>query len=304
MDSSIHNNSYKKTIFLIQSLHALIGLIGIIGNMLTFMIFLRKPLRTHSYAIYFWLISWTDSFILLHMFRHWTRTVFNIDFDLISQFFCRFNEYQPYLFGSICFWLRILILFDRLNRVVYPSFFRIVRRKWFQFSSVFLVFTYSALIHSILPLNYRLQTSENSTIICYLPPEIQNLNFLLCLANLVITSILTAMFNFKLISYINMSRKRLRNRLVLKSRQSFIKDRTFALSSIGISLMSFILQVIFSTLALIAFLLNLNHDLMQLVVVAGLTVIICSYSSVFFINILTNSIFYKAFLGLFLNKYR
>ena len=262
------------------------------------------PLKSHSYALYFWLISWTDSIILFHMFRHWTRTVFDIDVDLINTFFCRFNEYVPYLFGSISFWLRILIVFDRLNRVVYPDNFRMLRRKWVQFSVVFIIFTLSALIHSILPLNYRLQMSENSTIICYLPPEIQNLNFLLCLANLVIISVLTVVFNFKLLSYIYMSRKRLRNKLVLKPRQSFLKDRTFALSSIGISLTSFFLQVTFSSLALIAFLLNLNHDLMQLVVFAGITIPICSYSSVFFISIFTNSLFYKAFLGLFFKRHR
>ena len=157
MDGSIHNSSYKKTVFLFQSLHALIGLAGIIGNMLTFTIFLRMPLKSHSYAFYFWLISWTDSIILLHMFRRWTRTVFDIDVDLINTFFCRFNEYVPYLFGSISFWLRILIVFDRLNRVVYQDNFRMLRQKWFQFSAVYIIFTLSALIHSILPLNYRLQ---------------------------------------------------------------------------------------------------------------------------------------------------
>ena len=304
MDSTIHNNTYKKTIFILQSLQALIGLIGIIGNMLTFTIFLRKQLRTFSYAFYFCIMSWTDSIILIHIFRHWIRTAFNIDLDLISPIFCRLNEYQPYFFGSVSFWLRILILFDRLIRVVYPAYFRIVKRKWFQFSAVFLVFTYSALIHSILPLNYRLQKSENSTnLICYLPSEIQGLNFLICLANLAIITIFTGVFNFKLISYIKASRKRLRNKLVYKSGKLILKDRTFAFSSIGISLTSFFLQMTFSISSLIAFSLNLNRDLIQLVIVAGLTVTVCSNASVFFINIFTNSMFYNAFLGLFFNKY-
>ena len=305
MDSTVHTNSYKKAILILQSIQASIGLIGIVCNMLTFAIFIRRPLRTHSYAFYFCIMSWTDSIMLVHTFRHWIRTAFKIDVDLISPLFCRLIEYQPFLFGSVSFWLRILILFDRLIRVVYPAYFRIVKRKWFQFSSVFLVFTFSALIHSILPLNYRLKTIENSTnLICYLPLEIQGLNFLICLVNLAIISILTIAFNFKLLSYIHMSRKRLRNRLVLKSRQSFIKDRTFALSSIGISLTNFFLQTSFSTSGMIAFSLNLSHDLMQLVIVAGLTVTFFNFSSVFFINVFTNSIFYNSFLGLFSNRYR
>ena len=304
MDSTVHNNNYKNTILILQSLQALIGIIGICGNMLTFIIFLRRPLKSHSYAFYFWLMSWTDSIVLLQMFRHWVRTAYNIDLDLISPLFCTLIEYLPYFFGSICVWLRILILFDRFIRVVYPSYFRIVRRKWFQFIAVFLVFTFSSLIHSLLPLNYRLQTIDNSTnLICYLPPEIQALNFLICLANLAINTTITGVFNFKLISYINMSRKRLRNKIAFKSHRSFIKDRTFAFSSIGISLTSFFLQITFSTSAIIAFSLNLNRDLMQLVFVSSLTITICSNASVFFINIFTNSLFYKSFLSLFSNRY-
>ena len=305
MDSTVHNNSYKKAILILQSIQASIGLIGIIFNMLTFIIFLRRPLRTHSYAFYFWIMSWTDSMILLQMFRHLARTAFNIDIDLINLFSCKFNEYIPYLFGSICFWIRILILFDRLIRVVYPVYFRIVRRKRFQIISLFLIFTYSALIHSILPLNYRLEneTTQNSTnLICYISPEIQGLNFFICLANLAIITVLTVFFYFKLTSFINMSRKRLRNKVVFKSSQLSRKDRTFALSSIGISLTSFILQITFSFSSFIAFSLNLSHDIMQLVIVASLTVTICNNASVFIINIFTNSIFYNSFLRLFTNR--
>ena len=304
MDNTVHNNSYKEAIIILQSIQASIGVIGIIGNMLTFMIFLQRPLRTHSYAFYFWIMSWTDSIMLVHSFRHWLRIVLNIDVDLISPFFCRFNEYQPYLFGSMCVWLRMLIIFDRLIRVVYPAYFRIVRRKWFQFIAVFLVFIFSALISIILPLNYRLQTTQNSTnLICYLPPDIQGLNFIICFVNLTINGILIAVFNLKLLSYIYSSRKRLRNKLVYKSGKLVLKDRTFAISSIGISLTSFFLQISFSTSAFVAFSLNLNRDLMQLVFVSSLTLTICNYAYVFFINILTNSIFYKTFLGLFSNRY-
>ena len=304
MDSTVHNNSYKTTIIILQSIQSLIALVGIIGNMLTFATFLSKQLRTHSYAFYFCIMPWTDSIMLIHMFRHLSRTAFKIDVDLISPLFCQFNEYIPYLAGSVSIWLRILILFDRLIRVVYPAYFKILRQRWFQFSGVFLIFILSALIHSILPLNYRLQTIENSTnLICYVPSEIQGLNFLICLGNLAIITIFTGVFNFKLISFIKVSRKRLRNNVVYKPRQLHLKDRTFALSSIGISLTSFFLQMTFSISSLIAFSLNLSHDLMQLALVASLTVSISSFSCVFFINIFTNSMFYKAFLGLFSNNY-
>ena len=299
------NNNYKTTIFVLQSLQASIGMIGIIGNTLTFMIFLRRPLRTHSYAIYFWIMSWTDSIILAHTFRHWLRIVHNIDVDLLSPYFCQFNEYQPYLAGSISQWLRVLILFDRFIRVVYPAYFRVVRRRWFQFSALFIIFILSALLHSILPLNYRLQMTENSTnLICYAPVNIIGINFILLLFNLFICTLIAGLLNFKLISHIYLSRKRLRMVNISKSVFVRLRDRSFALSSIGISLVNFFCQITFATASLVVFNLQMNPDLMQLVLTASLTVTICAYGSLFFVSILTNSIYQKQFLGFFSSHFR
>ena len=125
-------NQYEKITFVLQNIQVIIGLIGILSNTISYVIFMRKPLKNHSYSFYFRVMSWTDSFILLHTFRHWLRIVLDFDIDLLGQFFCRFNEFQPFLGAATTVWLRNLILFDRIIRVVYPEHFSIIRRKWFQ----------------------------------------------------------------------------------------------------------------------------------------------------------------------------
>lgn len=297
-------NAYQKTTIALQSIQALIGIIGIICNMLTFAVFLRKPLIKCSYAFYFRLICWADSIVLLHTFRHWLRVVLDVNIDLFGPLFCRFNEFQPYLLGSITLWLRILVLFDRFIRIIYPNHFRIIKAKSFQFIAVSVIFVYSALYHSIVPVYMRFEyvnsqenTVNKSTLACYLPPEILSLNFKLVLSNLALSILLTTLLDIKLILHIYSSRRRLQNRLY-KPHSSIVKDRTFAISSMGVSLGNYLCLLTYSTSVMVAVNSKLDIDQLQAVFTGSLTVTICSNASVFFVNIIMNSIFYNEFLFL------
>ena len=297
-------NKHEQITFIFQNIQAFIAIIGIIGNMLAFAVFLRKPLRNHSYAFYFRVLAWTDSFVLIHAFRHWLRIVADFDVDLLGEFFCRFNEFQPFFASSTSFWIRLLIIFDRLIRVVYPEYFRIIRRKWFLFTAVLILFLYNAILHLILPLNYRLETieqSDNSTrLVCYLPMEIQRINFTISFLNILISAMFTCILNYKLISSIFYSRKNIRNKL--QRQHSFmIKDRNFAISSIVLTLFCVFCEFIFGTSTLVALNLNLNPTQIELVFTVSVTIALVNLSSVFFINMFMNSIFYKEFFALFRN---
>ena len=204
-------NGYQKYTFVLQNLQVVIALIGIIGNTLAFAVFLRKPLRNHSYAFYFRIMAWVDNLLLLHAFRHWFRVVLNMNIDLIGALFCRFGEYQPYFAGEIIIWLRILVLFDRLIRINYPKFFKIMRRKSFQLTAILVILIYSSITHLILPINTRLEivqvSNSSAQLKCYLPLEMFNLNLKLVLFNLGISVVIAAFMDIKLISYIYSSRK-------------------------------------------------------------------------------------------------
>lgn len=296
-------NTYQKTTVILINLQALIGLIGIVGNMLTFCVFLRKPLRKHSYSFYFRIMSWTDTFIIVVTFRHWLRIVLNVDLDLLGPLFCRLNEYQPYLVASTTIWLRNLILFDRVIRVVYPAHFAVIRRKRFQITAVSIIFVSSALLHILIPLNYRLETriepSDNLThLVCYLPPNVLRTNFMLVMVNVSICAICTFIFDFKLISYIFYSRKKLHKKVYNNQHPAIIKDRKFALSSVFISLTNFFFQLIFAASMLTALTLRLNPDQVQLVFIFSLMATSFNFSSVFFVNMSINSIFYNEFFRL------
>lgn len=303
MNFFINLNSYQKYSFILQNIHVIIASIGIVGNMLTFSIFRRKPLRNQTYSFYYRILSFCDTLILTHALRHWSRTILKKDVDLLGPLFCRFSEFQPYAAGTMSIWLRVLILFDLTVRVKYPNHFWVMKRKWLQLTAISIIAVFSSSIHLILPINTRLEIveiSNISTLICYLPPETLGLNLKLCLFNLTLCFTISSFLKFKLISYIYSSRKRILNKIFYKNKHSaIVKDRKFTISSIGVSITFFLCGILFSIAILTAICLQLDPHQMHAVFTGFLTFTICSHSSLFFVNMFMNSIFYNEFRALF-----
>ena len=303
MNGIENRNRYETIVMILHNVFVTIGFLGIVSNILAFIIFMRKTLRNTSYAFYSRMLALSDIVLLLHSFRYWFRVALDLNIDLLGPLFCRLNEFQPFMFGSVSSWLRTLILFDRLVRMIYRHHLRIMRRKWFQFTLVSIILVSSALLHLILPLNYRLEAivRDNSTtyFICYIPPDIIGINFMIVIINISICSLLTFLFDFKLISFMLLPRYLLRShQLYYNHRLSAIKDRKFAISSIIISLVSFVCLFTFGISTLIALMLNLDPDQVYLVYVTSVVVSLFNASSMFFINMFMNSIFQNEFLRL------
>lgn len=301
-DNNNNSNIYQRLTIILENVQLILASVGIIGNILQFAVFLRKPLKPHSYAFYYRIMSLTDAIVLVNLFRHWARIVFNVNVDLIGPLFCQFNEYVSCLVSSTSLWLRLMILLDRLIRVIYPAYFRILRRKWFQLISVLVIIIFSTLLHIVLPFNQRLETLESSNsstyLNCYLAPHAIGINVIATVANVGICGFIMFIFDLRLFSFIYKSRSRLRNGGLYKPHSSVIKDRKFAISSVGLGLNNFICVLIFTGCLFMAILLHLNPDQIQFFVSISLTAVAINCSSAFFVNLFINSIFYSEFLAL------
>lgn len=292
-------NNYQKVTFIAQNIQLIISISGIMGNSVAFTVFLRKPLRSQSYACYFRLMCFADSIILAHSFRHWFRIVLGVDTDLMSPLFCRLGEFQPFTASTIAIWLRLVILFDRLIHISYPNYFWMVKDKRFQLIAISIIIGYSVLLNLTLPLNYSLQVDKNSnknstTQICHLPAEIRELHLELFSSDVAITIVIATILDLKLISNIYSSSKQEKNELY-RPHSSIVKDRKFAISSIGISLANFVCLFTFGILILASVKFNLNVDQMQTLFTCVITVTLCSNASTFFISLFMNSVFYREF---------
>ena len=291
-NSSIYVNYYEVGNSLSKNIQALIGLIGIISNILAVLVFEQKKLKKYSYSIYWKLKACFDSIILLHTFRHWARHVLNVDIDLISPIFCHFNEYQPYVAALISLYMEFLITLDRLFTIVYPNRFQIIKQKRFRITAISLIIIYSLLSCLVLPLNYRLD-EISGTKICYVRHFILNIIWFICLLNVLVVNIfINTILDFKIISHIIRSRGNVGKDLSSKI------DRKFAISAIGLNIVSLSIKAPYLVGNLLSFCFNLSIEQFEIIFSVCLTIILLEKMDTFLINISVNSTFRQEFLSM------
>lgn len=287
-------NRYDNVISVFQNIQATIGLIGIICNILAIFVFRRKRLKTKTYSSYWIIIAWFENLILLHTFRHWSKYILKIDIDLISPFFCRFNDFQPHVAAYICISLECLITVDRFFIIVYQNRFDIVKRKSFKIVLISLIIAFSLLVNISLPLNYRL-IRINETLICHLPMEVFKLNSTLMFLNsIVINVVINPILDLKIIYHIITSRGRNIRRL----NRTTVADRKFAISAITINTVSLVIKLPFLIGNMISAHFNLEQDQIEAVFCVCLTIALLEKIDIFLINMLVNSVFRREFFSM------
>ena len=286
-------NRYEKVLSVFQNIQALIGIIGITCNCLAICVFKRKRLKTKTYSSYWIVIALFETLILLHTFRHWAKYILKVDIDLISPFFCRFNEYQPYVFGTVCILLKCIITLDRFFVIVYPNRFAILRKRSFQAALISLIIAFSLLVNISLPLNYRLIV-RNETLTCHIPIDAFKLHSTLVLSIvLCVNVIINPILDFKIIYHIVTSRLNARRR-----NKVTVVDRQFAISAITINILSLIIRLPFLIGNLFSARFHNEPDKMELIFTVCLTISLVQIIDIFLVNLIVNSLFRQEFMSM------
>ena len=211
--------NHQKLNNILISIQAIIGLLGIIGNILAIFVFSRKTLRHHSYSFYWRIIALCDNVLLAEALKKWSKMTFDTtSLSLwIHNLDCILSEFLVYVAGYVSGYMLTIISIDRLLVIVYPYRFRVFQRRWFQLLLVFLVVVYSVILHIRMPFYYRLEiepvniTSNMSEIVCYSSPQIQKENGFLIMINTLLTNvIINSLVDCKLIIAITASKRRSR----------------------------------------------------------------------------------------------
>ena len=282
-------------ILAIKNIQVVISIIGVIFNTLSICVFRRRRIKKHTYSVYWMFLACFEILILLHTFRHWAKHFLNFNIDLISPFFCRFNEYQPFVFGTVSIGLQSLIIFDRYLTIVHPNQFKIIKKRSVQISLISLIVFLSLLLNIILPLNYKLVqvNGTNQTFICRISKEKMKLQSSLNLIHFVIFNLLiNTIIDVSVIYHIMATRGAVRR----FNRFTNI-DRQFAITAITINLSS----LIFRTPLVVGNYLSahLSPEKKEMIFTICLTVTLFDKSDIFIINLLVNSLFRREFLSIF-----
>lgn len=301
-------DTYGRIKFVFQNLQILIALVGICGSLLTFCVFSRARLRKYSYSFFSRAIAVSDIIVLIHSFRHWASNILEADIDLVNQFFCSIGEFQPYSATMTSLWLLTLMSLDRLTTIVYPNRFKLLKSRWTQFLLVSVVVVYSMLMSINLPLNFRLVTFNYTSImvdstnltetihVCSISAEASNRHSWIVLGNIIIVNIfLNNVLNIRMIRYVFASR---RNVAVFNHQacKSSVRDRKFAISSIGLNFCCLIFKLPLTIGFLVLGYLKVDPDLFDMVFTICVTISTIDNCDSFFVNMIVNTSFHDEFV--------
>lgn len=291
-------NTYQKANFIVQYVTILVNVFGIAGNILLVCALSRRSLRKNSFSFFSIAKALVDTVVLVYAFRNWARFNYDTNLDTVNSFFCViFNRFVIY----VCFFMGILFLplisLDRLVTIVYPYRFQMIKKPLFQWLTVLAVFVYSVLFNIILPMNTKLTSSANGTVLaCTLVFSEFTKHSWMQVANIVGFTLLVNMsINLKLIWHIVSSRRRVESKTASTATSSKLRtsrrDRRFAITSVGLCLMAFVFKLPTAIVIIVTNSWNLNMDIFAFLFAASIFVFDVDCGSAFYVNYALNPVF-------------
>ena len=283
---------YRNISLVFQNVQTIIGLVGIIGNLITIIIFGRKTFKKYSYSFYSRLMAFNDILLLAHTLRHWSNLVLDLNIEFLSPVFCMFLDYHAFVAGSVSLWLRTLIQIDQLNNIVYLNRCRALKKRSVQILLVVIVVAVCSLMH--LTLTFECPSRRVKTY--FLSTETISRNLQIFFVNLLFNLLVNLALNAVVISFRNSIRKKTQNNMFQIHHPRNVK---LAIGSVGRNLMYFLFKLPFALYLIFSSYFQLTPEQFQLVFTITVTLSIFKNAATFFINMMLNSIFYEEFFHFF-----
>jgi hypothetical protein len=134
-----------------------IYLLGLIGNILSFIIFSKKKFKNTIFDVYFRSLNILYSIMLQYVVIDLLKYRFDINLELKSKISCKFLNYIYFTFAPIGSWTLVVISIDRMLNVVYPFKFKTLKEsKLFQFGIIvfLIIFNHAYYIRLIFRAQY------------------------------------------------------------------------------------------------------------------------------------------------------
>ena len=245
-------NTYLQISYILQNIQLIVSAIGIIGNILVFIVYYRPDLNKHSYSFYCRAMAISDIGLLICYIKTWALYILDANLDTVSPFFCSISQYLPNFFGGLSITMLTLIASDRMITIVYSNRFAFIKKCWFQWLTVLICIVYNLSVNLLTPLNNYIMdigqsiSSSQSIKICILDANLVVTQMWIILGNfLLFNIIINNVLNIKMILFIVSSRRRV-SRNLGNMRNSAARDRKFAITSIGLNLACMVLKLPFA----------------------------------------------------------
>ena len=277
--------------FAIYLIQAIIIAIGLIGNIISIIVFSRKTFRANSISTYCISLAICECMSIFELIVDIIHLVYNVKAADQNDTNCKIINYIPTQLSTIqaC----ILVAFS-VDKLLSMKSVQIIKKKWFQFSIVASIVLINVLIYIYLPILIRRREKYPGEFFCDITTigfykEFIIVNLLeSCLLPFIIMSITSILSIRLLINSRNCVEKV--NGIVMKRRRS--RDRKYVISSVAFNIMFIILKLpLMFSFTLSAFF--SYYDLYVFRVSFLLNAI--NVSSSFLVHFATNSLFRREF---------
>lgn len=299
--------------FVIAIYPPLLFVLGIIGNILGFLIFSRKKFEKLAIRNLLRYLAVLDSFYLFQIIADYLTYLFNIDIRLISSNWCKVFTYFNYSLCPIASWTLVVISIERTISITSSKFTYLFHKREIQLTLIAIIILYNSIAYTAYPFFFDLIESDsnisNDTNTDYLCDYTQELpSKMLPLMDLFNSSIipfslLTATSLYS-IHYIFNSRARFSEISTTSSKPININRKEKFKKDLKFSVTVFILNAIFLVYNLPICIANYT-DVSDFTYIVTLYLFYANFATNFWIFFMFNSLFREEFLvALHLRKSR
>lgn len=89
-------------------------IVGIFGNVISFIVFSRPTFRKSSISIYYRALAFSDSLIVYNAVVHFYMLLYNYLISLYSDAICKLFSYMMFTLGSLPGWILIAVSIDKV----------------------------------------------------------------------------------------------------------------------------------------------------------------------------------------------
>ena len=230
----------ENIVVILDHIFAVICLLGLIQNILLFLVLSRRKFQTTIFSTYFRYLCLIDSLTLIGRIDYFLLTNGLDNFRYISSITCKIAFFVIYLLPSSHGWIIFYIAFDRFLSISMPNRFLFRKKSKFQYTLCMITLFYNMVFY--IPLLFTTESKLNQTNTNRIVYDCRNQSQLVNSIDIINATVLP--FILMLISNI------LSVRTIFKSRQKGNystkikkKDTRFAITSISLNISFLFLNI-------------------------------------------------------------
>ncbi|XP_052777447.1 galanin receptor type 2-like [Mya arenaria] len=140
----------------------IIIVVGIVGNLLSVVVFLRQMRKVTSTVVFLFTLALSDIVILLcGPLRNWIRFTWDVDIRLMSDTGCRLQVYVTYLSLHFSSWLLVAVTLERAISVILPHRVKLICTPKNAFAYTLILFLVLAALNTVNIVMYSLNGVKN-----------------------------------------------------------------------------------------------------------------------------------------------